>query len=731
MAKNLLIVESPAKAKTISQYLGSDFQVLSSYGHIRDLPKSKMSIDIKNGYEADYIIPDDSKKTIATLSSAMKGKELWLATDFDREGEAIAWHLVEALKPKKEPNRIVFTEITKSALLKAVKNPRKIDQLLVEAQQARRILDRLVGYSLSPILWDKIARGLSAGRVQSVAVRLVCEKEDEIKKFKEQEFWNVKAQLKENNSQPKSDHPLDEKNNEKTNSGFWAELVKKNQKPIDKLEIKDKVQANKLKSNFEKSKWIVSNIDSRENLRYPSPPFITSTLQQAASTKHGYGAKRTMRIAQGLYEGVNLGSKKRTGLITYMRTDSISVSEIAIQKARLTIEKVFGKEYLPEKPRYYKTKKKSAQEAHEAIRPTKPELTPNKIQEYLNPDQFKLYFLIWKKFIASQMKEAKVKVMTIEIDVMEYGFLAKDEEAVFGGYLKAWDKNIESKNRLPNLKIKDELNLVKLDAIQNFTKPPARYTEASLIKALEQLEIGRPSTYAPTMDTIQYRGYIKKEGAYLIPTDIAYAVIKLLLKQFDEIIDYKFTAQLENDLDSIADGKLTRKKVLDEFWQPFSKDLKIAEKNIKKEDFQEKTGENCPECKKPLIERFGRYGRFQACSGYPKCKFSQPIVDAENKKEEKEIEKQTQEKCEKCGSEMVLKEGRFGQFLACTKYPKCKFTKAILKKTGDKCPDCKKGEVIEKKTKRGKVFWGCSNYPKCKWASWVKPGEEKKDKKEN
>ncbi len=705
--KNLVIVESPAKASTIKQYLGPDFEVLASYGHVRDLPKSVLGVEVENKYEPKYIIPKKAKNTVAMLKKALGDKELWLATDYDREGEAIAWHLISALGYKQEPKRIVFTEITKSAILKAVKNPRKMDLQLVDAQQARRILDRLVGYSLSPFLWKIIAKGLSAGRVQSVAVRLVVEREEEITAFKPDEYWELVATLEKPKEEPR----------------FNAMFYRIGDKKVDKLEIKNKDQTDKIIKEIEKGKWSVKSIDKKETKRFPAPPFMTSTLQQMASNTLGFSPKRTMRAAQQLYEGIKFNGKN-VGLITYMRTDSLNIASQALKKARDVIKKLYGEKYLPEVARVYKTRKKGAQEAHEAIRPTKPEFVPSEISSHLEPDQLKLYTLIWKRFMASQTKEANVMVITADVEVLKYGFIAKDENVIFDGYLKIWDKNVKSKNPIPELKNGDNLNLIKLDGVQKHTKALARYTEASLIKKLESLEIGRPSTYAPTMDTIITRGYINKDGAYLVPTDLAKEVIKVLVDKFKDVVDYDFTAHMEKDLDEIADGKMDKVKVLDDFWKPFSKNLELQKKTIKKSDFQTETGEKCPECKKPLVEKWGKYGKFLACSGFPDCKYSRPIVKSGDKSEDKEVEKKiVDKKCPKCKGALILKESRFGQFLACENYPKCKFTESVLNKTGQKCPDCKNGDVVVKKTKKGKTFWGCSNYPKCKYASWTKPAE--------
>jgi len=706
MATKLLIVESPAKAKTINQYLGSDFLVLASYGHIRDLPKTNIGIDFENNYNPKYLVPKDSKKTVKLLKKSLSGKELWLATDYDREGEAIAWHLEQILNPKGNSRRIVFTEITKRALKKAIQQPRKIDFNLVEAQQARRILDRLVGYSLSPLLWKVIARGLSAGRVQSVAVRLICERENEINKFKVEEYWDIFAKLEKENQSPL----------------FAAKLYKFKDKKTNKIFIKSEKDANSLKSILEKEKWLVLNVEEKKENRFPAPPFITSTMQQAASTILGFGAKRTMKIAQELYEGIDLGTGKRKGLITYMRTDSVQVSKQAISQVRKVIAEKFGNKYLPKNPRFYKSKTKGAQEAHEAIRPTSPKLLPENVKGHLSYDQFKLYSIIWKRFVASQASEAQIKIITVDIKVGDYGFLAKDENAIFPGFLKIWDRKIESKNKMPNLKKGDFLILKNLDLQQKFTKPIARFTEAGLIKTLEKMGIGRPSTYAPTIDTIQKRGYIQKEGKYLLPKEIAFIVIKLLKEKFEEIVDYKFTANMEKELDKIAEGKLKRKEALDSFWFKFEKHLNKQKKNLKKEDYQEITKEKCPECGKNLVIKFGRYGKFLACSGFPECKFSKPIFEENNEKQKKEIEQIiANKKCKKCGSEMILKDGRYGKFLACKNYPKCKYTEPILEKIGQKCPECEKGDVVVKRTRKGKIFWGCSNYPKCKWASWSKP----------
>lgn len=706
----LLIVESPTKAKTISRFLDKTYKVESSYGHVMDLPKNKLGVDPENNFQPEYVIPEKAKKQVLKLKKlAEKADTIILATDEDREGEAISWHLIEALKLKKQKiERIAFHEITKNAIQKALESPRKLDMGLVDAQQARRVLDRLVGYKLSPLLWSKIRRGLSAGRVQSVAVRLIAEREEEINKFKEQEYWEIGAEL------------------EKDNQVFEAKLWKKDDKIYKKLDISNEKEAQEIEADLKKSQPTIEKISKKEISKNPPPPFITSTLQQTASNVLGFSTKQTMMIAQKLYEGVALEGKKPTGLITYMRTDSLNLSSLATAEAKKTIDKLYGPEYSLEKPRFYKTKSKGAQEAHEAIRPTFPSKDPESIKQYLDSKQYRLYNLIWKRMVASQMAAAKIDSTVMEIKADAYSLKATGSIVRFDGYMKLTGQKNED-NILPELNEKDLLKLNKVSTEQKFTQPPSRYTEASLVKVLEKNGIGRPSTYAPTISTVQTRGYVEKdENKKLFPTEIGLLVNKLLVEHFSAIVDYQFTADVENDLDEIAENKKKWPKVIEEFYKPFINNLKMKTKEIKKEDFQKDLGRKCPDCGNNLIEKFGRFGKFIACSNYPECKYTEKT--AEDKAVEENIVKQAGGKngkiiCEKCGSEMNVKNGPYGPFLGCSNYPKCKNIKKVENKIGVKCPKCGQ-DVIEKKSKRGKVFYGCSGYPKCDFVSWNKPTGE-------
>jgi len=704
--RDLIIVESPTKAKTLARFLGSKYQIVATMGHIRDLPKNSIGIDIKKHYQPKYIIPTRSRKSVKILKEKIKkAKQIWLATDFDREGEAIAWHVVEIISPKIEPKRITFHEITKPAILKSLKHPRQIDQKLVSSQQTRRILDRLVGYNLSPFLWRKITSGLSAGRVQSAAVRLVYDREKEINSFKATEFWQILANLSKKN---------------KIKENFKAGLVEIDGKKFDKMTI-GKRKADNIQKELKSAKYRVKNLETKNEKRYPAPPYVTSTLQQDASRKLGFSAKKTMMIAQQLYEGIKISGKGRVGLITYMRTDSVQISKKAQKDALKVIEQVYGQKYVPETPRIFKTRSKLAQEAHEAIRPTYPEIEPKKITQDLSLDQNQLYGLIWKRFIASQMREAEFAVTIVEIAAKKYIFRAKGEQIIFIGFLKAYSVPVIF--TLPVMKIGEELNLIELISEQKFTEPPARFTEAELIKALEKNGIGRPSTYAPVITTIQDRRYVVKKGKYFYLEELGEMVTKLLKKHFPKIVDIDFTADMEKDLDKIAMGKKESEAFLDKFWLDFSANLKNKEKEVKKKDLiTQTTDEKCEKCGKPMEIKYGRFGKFLSCTGFPDCKFSKPLVETGSVHQDKKI---SNEKCEKCGADMVIKESRFGQFLACSKYPKCKFTKSIIKKIGLTCPECGKGDIIERRTKKGKVFWGCSQYPKCKWASWEFPDKQK------
>jgi DNA topoisomerase-1 len=732
MPKNLVIVESPTKAKILTRFLGKDFVVKSSYGHIRDLPSKKsdlpaaqqklphasLAIDIENNFEPIYVISGArAKKTVADLKKNFDGETaLWIATDEDREGEAIGWHLLEILKPKKSQKvrRIVFHEITKTAILKAIETPREIDDKMVAAQKARRILDRIVGWELSPLLWKVIRFGLSAGRVQSAAVKIIVDREREIKKFIPEESWSIVA------------------NCEKEKVKFSANFTKLDGK---KFVPKNKDEAEAILSATKSKDFTVEKIDEKETTRRPYAPFITSTLQQEAARKLHFSVKKTMTVAQKLYEG----DGKSAGLITYMRTDSTNLSQKAIFDARAEIAKKFGKNFLPENSRVFSKKSKGAQEAHEAIRPTEISATPEGLKKILEPDQFKLYELIWKRTVACQMADAKMKNTAVDFLVensagKKYTFHATGQTVAFAGFLKLYFEDLDDENEsanpveklLPNFKIGEKLRPKKLEKKQHFTKPPARYTEASLVKKLESEGIGRPSTYAPTITTVQSRGYVEKEGRNLAPTDTAFVVTELLEKHFEKIVDAKFTAKMENSLDEIAAGKLDEIEFLKKFYGPFHDLISKKSGEIKKQDLTEETDEICEKCGAKMVIKLSRFGKFLSCSKYPECKNARPLERDEEKEKEMEIlaEEFKNEKCEKCGAAMIVKSGRFGNFLACSKYPDCKNTKPILKTIGMKCPACGKGEVVEKRTKRGKIFYGCERYPKCDFASWKDPREK-------
>jgi len=724
---NLIIVESPTKAKTIKKFLGSTYAVESSYGHIRDLPKSKMGIDIDNNFEPTYEIPERAKKNVSKLKTiAKKADKIILASDEDREGEAIAWHLAEVLKiPKDKIERIVFHEITKNAILDALKNPKKTNDKMVDAQQARRILDRLVGYELSPFLWKKVARGLSAGRVQSVATRLIVEREREIKAFNAEEYWNILANLETSKKEL-----------------LETTLHKIDGKTVSKLQIKNKKESDAILKKLKEAKYTVKKIDKKQAKKNPPKPFTTSTLQQAANRMLGFSSKQTMMLAQKLYEGIDIKGEGHVGLITYMRTDSLNLSEKFLNEAKEFIEKNFDKKYSAESPRKFKTKSKGAQEAHEAIRPTEASRTPESLINSLDKNQHRLYELIWQRAVASQMAEAIVNATSIDIDAEKtpYQFRITGQTLEFKGYLEIYpekSKDIE----LPEVKEKDELSLKELKGDQHFTKPPARYSDAGLVKIMEKHGIGRPSTYSPTISTIIARNYVNRDdNKKLFPTPIAFVVIDLLVNHFSDVVDYEFTAEMEDDLDAISQGDKKWQPIIKNFYTPFHKNLLIKTKEINKEDImpEEKSKEKCEKCGELMVIKTGRFGKFLACSGYPDCKNIKAmdvnhdgVVDEKDKEASEEIKK-LQEKykgeiCEKCGSPMAIKTGKFGPFLACTGYPKCKNIKSIGENnsgTGVKCPVCKKGEIVQKRSKRG-VFYACDQYPDCKTAFWGKPTGKK------
>ncbi len=787
MVKSLVIVESPAKAKTIQKYLGKGFSVEASLGHVKDLPKSTLGVDTNDEFATDYVVIPGKEKVLAKLKKMAAGMDaIFLAPDPDREGEAIAAHLAgeldgngtkKAKKKKKKDEvegppriqRVTFNEITKRAVQAAFEHPRAIDQNLVDAQQARRVLDRLVGYQVSPLLWDKVRRGLSAGRVQTVALRLIVEREREIKAFEKKEYWTIDAHLAA--SKPPA---------------FDARFLGKGE---EKIEVTNGEDAEKIRAALEQADWLVRSVDKKERRRNAAPPFTTSKLQQDSSRKLRFSVKRTMMIAQRLYEGVELGEEGLVGLITYMRTDSTRVAPEAIQEVREYVGKEYGPTYLPETPNTYK-EKKEAQAAHEAIRPTSAMRHPDQIKQYLKEDEFKVYKLIWQRFVASQIMPAVFDQTTVDIDAKSkngdvYWFRVTGSVLKFDGFLRVYEESKEGKDeedeelkhKLPALEAGQKLTLKELKPEQHFTEPPPRYNEASLVKELEERGIGRPSTYSAILSTIQERQYVQKLGGKFSPTEIGLVVTDLLVENFRDIFDVAYTARLEEELDEIEEGKEKWTDTLAEFYKKFTKDLKYAEKHMENIKRMEKpTDEKCESCGSPLVIKWGKHGSFYACSTYDKedpntCKFTKenpinlPDLDSAD------VQETTQEEyCENCGRVMVLKRGRFGQFMACTGYPDCKTTRRLDqgKKVPDipldelcpkcgrnmmirhgrfgeftacsgypeckyvkqnfigvKCPECKDGELVEKRARKGNTFYGCGNYPKCKFTSAHKPIPEK------
>jgi len=698
MAKSaLVIVESPAKANTIKKFLGKDYKVVASVGHVMDLPKNELGVDITNGFTPKYVVAKGKQKILTQIKKAAKeSSEIFLALDLDREGEAIAWHLEKYLeKVQGNIRRIIFNEITKSAIVEAVQSPTTVDLNKVDAQQARRILDRLVGYQISPILWKIFYYGLSAGRVQTVGLRLVCERENEIEAFVPQEYWTIDVVLATKNG--------DE---------IAMKLVSKNDK---KIALESKNEVDPILETLRSSKFIVDNIARKEKKRHPQPPFITSTLQRDAARRLRFSAKKIMMIAQKLYEGVDLGKKERVGLITYMRTDSVRISNHAKDSARKFIGETFGKEYLPEKPKAYRTKK-DAQDAHEAIRPSDVARTPDSIRKYLTKDQLALYELIWRRFIASQMQSAVYDTTEVTVAAGDYRFKASGRVLKFPGFLTVYDENAqENGNELPLLSEGEELSAKSIDGNQHFTEPPPRFTEASLIKELEDKGIGRPSTYANIVSIIQDREYVLKQGTTLIPTTLGRQVWITLEGFFPEVFDLSFTAEMEKELDKVEGGIDKWQDVVRNFYKPFKKSLdQIEEKKDRiKSSLQEESDLTCEKCGRKLIKKWGRNGQFLACPAYPECKYSRPL-------EEEAESLHLDGKCPKCGAGLILKVGRYGRFAACERYPECKHTESYA--IGLDCPNngCG-GRVVEKVTRRGKRFYGCSNYPKCDFASWYKP----------
>ncbi|HBG45800.1 MAG TPA: type I DNA topoisomerase [Deltaproteobacteria bacterium] len=710
MAKSLVIVESPAKAKTINKFLGKDFMVLASVGHIKDLPKSKLGIEIDSGFEPHYELIKGKANTIRELKKAGKiAEKIFLAPDPDREGEAIAWHIAEEIDKKKEKTfRVLFNEITEKAVKEAISSPTTLDQHKYEAQQARRVLDRLVGYQVSPILWDKVRRGLSAGRVQSVAVRIICEREREIQAFVPREYWSITARLET-----------------LAGDAFTAKLAKKGGKKID---LNNELDSRTVLSGLEGAPFKLAEVESKETKRNPAAPFTTSKLQQEAARKLGYTAKKTMMLAQQLYEGVEIGNEGPVGLISYMRTDSTRISNEAIAAARVHIEQKFGADYLPKGPNIYKTKKKT-QDAHEAIRPTYFQYPPEAVKKDLSRDQFRLYQLIWNRFIACQMTPAIMDQTRALIEAKDYTFSASGSTVKFQGfmavYIEGQDVEEEKEERLPAFKAGEALKLLGLDPAQHFTQPPPRYTEASLVKELEEKGIGRPSTYAAILSTIQDREYVVKENKQLKPTELGFMVTDLLVQSFPGILDVEFTAHMEEELDMIEDGQMEWREAMKEFYGPFKESLEKAKKEMKNVKAEEvPTDITCEKCGSAMVIKWGRKGKFLACSAYPGCKNTKDFTTGEDGKVvplERTTET-TDTPCPTCGKNMIVKSGRFGRFLACPDYPNCKTTKPLS--TGIPCPNQDGGMIVERRTKRGRTFFSCSKYPSCTYATWEMPKAE-------
>lgn len=726
MSKNLILVESPSKAKTINKYVGKSYIVEATVGHIKNLPKTKLGVDIENGFTPTLLNirgKGDLIKKIKNLAS--KSEKIYIATDPDREGEAIAQDVADILDntQKEKIERVLFNEITKKAVNEALKNPIKIDDKLVQSQRARRVMDRIIGYKVSPFLWravlDSYGSSLSAGRVQSVALRLICEREDEIDKFIPTEYWSIVAQF----TTEKGDQftgklfEVDGKQikvppKPQMSEEDWNEFFKTNF-AISSKDIADKILA-ELK---EKSNYFISDIVKKESRKNPYPPFITSTLQAEASRKYRMRPRKTMMIAQQLYEGVDLGNEGTTGLITYMRTDSTRLSNEIVADARTFIDEKFGKNYLPDSPKTYEQKnKKNVQDAHEAIRPTSLKYTPEFVREFLNDDQFKIYDLIWNRFIACQMESARLETTSIIVSADQYSFKTSGTAILFDGFLKLYDEDVEETDKGENgngiipagLKKEQNLKLIDLTSNQHFTKPPARFTESSLIKELESNGIGRPSTYAMILGTIVDRKYVELIDRKIYPTSLGRKVNSILVKNFPDIVDVNFTAKMEEELDLVANGENDYLNVLNDFYGPFAKDLKEVEDNLEKII--------CDKCGSEMELKIGRFGKFFACTNYPTCKNIKSLKEISGVSLEPEY---TGETCPKCGSKTVYREGKFGKFIGCEKYPDCDFTKVIT--LGMKCPKCNEGEVVTKRTKRGKIFYGCNRYPDCDYASWTLP----------
>ena len=711
MSKSLIIVESPAKARTLGRYLGHDYAVMASVGHVRDLPKNELGIDVEHGFEPRYQPLPAKRKVIGEIqSAAAKADRVLIATDPDREGEAIGWHLAELLRGTGKPiARVLFHEITKHAVLDALKGPRQLDDSLVDSQQARRVLDRLVGYTLSPLLWDKVKRGLSAGRVQSVALKMICDREAEIEAFVPEEYWHLDARLAA--ALPPA---------------FVARLAQRDGR---KLVVHSGEEAEAVRAAVAGATFEVASVKRRRRQQKAPPPFVTAKLQQAAFQRHRFPVRKTMQLAQKLYEGVDLGSGERVGLITYMRTDSVRVAPEALAAVRDLVAGLFGPEAVPDKPNYYKNRSQ-AQDAHEAIRPADVARTPDSLARFLSADELKLYTLIWQRFVASQMRPAQFDVTDVVIRADRYGFKARGEVEVEPGYLRVYRDEADAvesagikpeeqeaeeltSRRLPPLAEGEVLRLEELSAAQKFTQPPPRFTESTLVKALEENGIGRPSTYAQIISTIADRAYVTKNRGAFSPSELGKLVTRLLTASFGDLINERYTASMEEELDAIAEGKLDWRKALAKFWGAFTTDLERARGemvSVKREGVE--TAEKCPRCGAPMMLRFGRFGEYLACSNYPECRTTkEPGLPADTSEAPS---------CPECEAPMVLKRSRFGPFWACSRYPACKGTRKVVTArtspntpSGVQCPACGEGDLVEKRSRRGRTFWGCSRYPKC------------------
>ena len=723
MSKHLLIVESPAKSKTIKKYLGKDFVILASYGHVRDLLPKKGSVDPENQFAMRYDIIEKNAKHVDAITTALKRADsLYLATDPDREGEAIAYHVLKLMEERgvlqdKKVYRVVFNEITKNAVRNAVDNPREISMDLVSAQQARRALDYLVGFNLSPLLWKKIRRGLSAGRVQSPALRLIVEREEEIEKFVAQEYWSIIA-----------DCSADKQ-------AFTAKLSLYNDEKLKQFSVTNDDQAQSIVKNLTdiaKGKLLVSKVEKKQRKRNPAAPFITSTLQQESARKLGFTARRTMMFAQQLYEGIDIGDGDVVGLITYMRTDSVTLANEAVAEIREFIAKRYGDKMLPDEPRVYKSKSKNAQEAHEAIRPTSVNRTPESLKKILSKEQFKLYELIWKRTVACQMIHATIDTVSLDLSCGDKNmFRASGSTIADPGFISVYQEGQDDKKQddssgklLPPLKEGDQVDLAKIHGDQHFTEPPPRYGEASLVKTLEELGIGRPSTYASIIETLQRREYVILDKKRFMPTDVGRIVSRFLNQYFTKYVDYGFTAALEDELDAVSRGEKQLVPLLEEFWQPFNTQVHNIDETVQRKDVTtEYIDENCPKCQTQLTIRLGRSGRFVGCSGFPECDYTRSLDDENAEADAELVAGRT---CPECKSALAIKAGRYGKFIGCSGYPDCRYIEPLVKPkdTEVKCPECQQGTILERKSRRGKIFYSCSRYPDCTYAIWNEPIDE-------